>query len=207
MKGNLWIPLLLLPCLLLAEEYRFSGDRSFSVIREGAEETRIEGNVAIRSSERNIQADQVSILGKKEKEFQGSGHVKIEDLARNMLLEADRFSFIEETSYLILRGNAVLEDRDHEILVKCSRLEYFQDEELAVMQLNVRIFKDDILCRAEYARYYRDRELLELSGSPLVFRGEDRFEADRIEVYLDSDEIIMYGEITGSMETGEEDGQ
>lgn len=190
--------------ILPAEEYRFSGDRSTSVIREGSEETRIEGNVLIRSSERNIEADEIRIIGKDEKLFEGSGSVRIEDFSRNMILESDRFRYDEKKSYLLVEGRALLEDRENEVLIKCSRLEYFQDEELAVMQLNVRIFKDDIVCRAEYARFYRDRDLLELSGTPLVFRGDDRYEADRIEVNLSTDEITMYGAISGSMVTGAE---
>ncbi|MDA3850540.1 MAG: hypothetical protein PF447_04640 [Spirochaetaceae bacterium] len=205
MKPYLTIIILFFGLFLWADEYRFSGDSSYSIMREGAEETRIEGNVEILSSERSIKADTIRIVGRKDKYFQGEGHVIVEDFERNMLLRANEFRFDEADSLLQLNGQAVLEDRDNEILVKCDRLEYRQDEEVALMQLNVRIFKDDIICRSEYAIYRRSEELLELSGTPLVIKGDDRYEADRIVVNLKTDEITMFGEISGEMKTGDQD--
>jgi len=191
--------------LLSAENYRFSGDNSFSVMREGAEATTIEGNVKIESEERLIQADYILIKGRDSKSFEGEGNVFIEDYTRNMQIRSDSFSFTEEDSSIRVEGNAVLEDRENEVLVQCLILNFLQEEELAVMQLNVRIFKDDIICRSEYALFRRDEEILELSGAPVVFKGDDRYEADRIIVDLSNDEISMFGEITGSMKTeGEE---
>lgn len=187
--------------LLYAENYRFSGDHSFSVMREGAEATTIEGNVKIESEERLIQADYILIKGRETKTFEGEGNVFIQDYTRNMLIYSDRFAYTEENSSIRVEGNAVLEDRESEVLVKCLMLNFLQEEELAIMQLNVRIFKDDIICRSEYALFRRDEEILELSGAPVVYKGDDRYEADRIIVNLSNDEISMFGEITGSMKT------
>lgn len=187
--------------LLGAEDFRFSGDHSFSVMREGAETTTIEGNVVIESDERLIKADNILIRGRNKKIFEGDGNVFIQDYSRNMLIQSDKFTYTEENSSIHVEGNVVLEDRESEVLVKCLMLNFLQEEELAVMQLNVRIFKDDIICRSEYALFRRDEEILELSGAPVVYKGDDRYEADHIIVNLSNDEISMFGDITGSMET------
>lgn len=187
--------------LLGAEDFHFSGDHSFSVMREGSETTTIEGNVVIESDERLIKADYILIKGRNKKIFEGDGNVFIQDYSRNMIIQSDHFTYNEEDSSIRVEGNTVLEDRESEVLVKCLMLNFLQEEELAIMQLNVRIFKDDIICRSEYALFRRDEEILELSGAPVVYKGDDRYEADRIVVNLSNDEISMYGEITGSMKT------
>lgn len=188
-----------------ADEYQFSGDSSFSVIREGEEETRIEGNVEILSSERQILADLIRIEGRDSKVFSGEGNVEIEDFSRDMRLEAQSFFYDEEAELLRIEGQAVLEDRESLVLVKCQRLDYDQDADVVIIQRNVRIFKDDILCRAEYAVFRRAEDILELSGSPLVYKGEDQYQADRITVNLETDEITMFGEIQGVMTTESDD--
>jgi len=198
-----WI-LFFLSLFCFAEDYRFSGESSFTVMREGEEETRIEGNVVIDSSERRIEADRINIQGKEERIFEGYGNVRILDYNRDMLLKSESFVYDEKKSLLKVEGNASLEDRQNEILVKSTMLNFFQNEEIALMQINVRIFKDDIICRSEYAQYKREEEILELSGAPIVYKGDDRYEADRIVVNLENDEITMFGEITGSMTTGDE---
>ncbi len=51
-----------------------------------------------------------------------------------------------------------------------------------------------------------DDNILEISGRPVVWRKDDEYRADRIQVNLDSDEIILEGDVAGALTTkGDED--
>jgi lipopolysaccharide export system protein LptA len=72
-----------------------------------------------------------------------------------------------------------------------------------VFQISVRLFKDDLVCRSEYAVYRRQAKLLDLSGFPVVFKKSDEFRADRIRVDLETDDVTMEGSVSGSIKEKE----
>jgi lipopolysaccharide export system protein LptA len=84
--------------------------------------------------------------------------------------------------------------------VKGSFIEYDGKAETAIIQIGVRILKDEMVCRSEYAFYRRKEKLLELSGMPVVVKGQSRYEATSISVNLDTEEITMKGSISGTIE-------
>ena len=74
---------------------------------------------------------------------------------------------------------------------------------MVVFQIGIRLFKDDMVCRSEYAVYRRKEKLLDLSGYPVVFKKDDEFRADRIRVDLDTDDVSMEGTVSGSIKNNE----
>lgn len=200
-RGRLAIAYLFAAVLLWPESYSFSGDRSYSVMRRGEEITTIEGRVIIKSENKEIYADAVSIVGTEDPEFDGSGSVKIRDLEKNLVLQAREFSFSPGEALLRAGGDIRLEDGDNGIFVRCQILSVYEEKNHILMEVGVRLFKDDILCRSQYALYKRDENVLELTGFPIVYKGEDQYRADRITVNLDTDEIVMTGRIEGALRT------
>jgi hypothetical protein len=61
--------------------------------------------------------------------------------------------------------------------------------------------KKDLVCRAEFAKYWRDKKLLELSGMPWVSRKSDIYQAARITINLDTEEISLEGDVQGTIQT------
>jgi lipopolysaccharide export system protein LptA len=68
-----------------------------------------------------------------------------------------------------------------------------------VFQVSVRLFKDDMVCRSEYAVYNRREKLLDLTGFPVVYKKDDEFHADQIRVDLNTDDVMMEGSVTGTI--------
>jgi lipopolysaccharide export system protein LptA len=101
-------------------------------------------------------------------------------------------------------GNAVMADLKNEMVVKGGFIEDRDSEGLTVAQIGVRILKKDLVCRAEFARYWRDRKILELSGMPFVTRKNDQYQAARIVIDLDTEEMSFEGEVRGSLESPDE---
>jgi lipopolysaccharide export system protein LptA len=99
-----------------------------------------------------------------------------------------------------LEGNSTLEDKKNEIVARGRFIEYDNTAEVSTFQISVRLFKNDMVCRSEYAVYRRTENLLELSGYPVVFKKNDEFRADRIQVDLDTEDITMEGAVSGSIQ-------
>jgi len=92
-----------------------------------------------------------------------------------------------------------LRTEKNEIVAKGNFIEYDDQAEVTVMQISVRLFKDDMVCRSEYAVYRRNEKLLDLTGFPVVFKKDDEFRADRIRVDLDTDDVTMEGAVSGTI--------
>ena len=158
-----------------AEQYRFSGDSLNSVMAEGREKTVLEGNVLVQSEKKKIQADRVEILGKDFQYFICEGSVVVQDLEKDFTLSSDLFHYDNDKRIIRINGPSVMEDRENELIIKCGFLENRENEELIILQQGVRILKEDLACRSEFAVYHRDTNLLVLSGLPVVYRKDDVF--------------------------------
>jgi lipopolysaccharide export system protein LptA len=190
---------------LQGETYSFSGDSSFSVMRAGEEVTTIEGDVSILSKSKEIYADSISISGLEEPEFSGNGNVRVKDLDKNFDMKAQEFTYSSSGGILRAKGDVRMEDGENDLFIRCQILSVQEEKNQVVMEIGVRLFKDDIICRSQYALYIREENLLELTGSPIVYKGDDLYRADRIRVNLETDEITMTGRIEGSLLSGDDE--
>ena len=66
-------------------------------------------------------------------------------------------------------------------------------------EVAVRILKDKLACRAEYALYRRKENTLELTGSPSAYKDGDKYEASRIIVNTETEDIQLEGQVKGSV--------
>lgn len=197
--------LILFSVPLFSEQYSFSSDFLRSIMAEGKENTLLEGNVLVRSEKKKIQADRVEILGKDFQFFICEGSVMVEDLEKNFTLSSEVFHYDNDNRIIRINGPSMMEDRDNEMIIKCSYLENREKDDLIIMQVGVRILKEDLACRSEFAVYNRAQNTLELTGLPVVYRKDDVFRASRITVNLDNDEISMEGVVQGSLLSKSED--
>ena len=190
---------LLLPLPLFGENYKFTSDYLKSVMAEGREVTLLEGKVEISSETKVIQSDKAELLGKNFSLFQCQGDVQVQDLENDFTLTSQVFLYDNDKKIIRINGPSVMEDRKNELIIKSGYMENREEENIIFLQIAVRILKEDLACRSEFAVYYRDQNLLELTGLPVVFRNEDVFRASRITVNLDTDEIKMEGDVQGSL--------
>ena len=84
-------------------------------------------------------------------------------------------------------------------MLKAEWIESDGDKEITLAEVAVRILKDKLACRAEYALYRRKENLLELSGSPSAYKDRDKYEASRIVVNTETEDIRLEGEVKGSV--------
>jgi lipopolysaccharide export system protein LptA len=165
----------------------------------GKEVTILTGNAEVRSDNLLLRADRIELLGKDNNLIDCSGSVWGNQEEKEIFFRSDKMTYDRDKKIAHLEGNSTLEDKKNQIVARGRYIEYDEESEITVLQISVRLFKDNMVCRSEYAVYRRDEQLLDLSGFPIVYKKNDEFRADRIRVDLETDDVIMEGSISGSI--------
>ena len=182
-----------------ADTFTFRADRMSGTRALGRETTILVGNAEVRSDNLLLRADRIEIHGDDNQFVECIGNVWGHEEEKDILFTTDRLRYDRRQKIARLEGNASLEDRANKVVARGRFIEYDDQNEIAVFQISVRLFKDDMVCRSEYAIYRRQEKLLDLSGFPVVYKKDDEFRADRIRVDLDTDDVMMEGSVSGTI--------
>jgi lipopolysaccharide export system protein LptA len=182
-----------------ADTFTFKADSMSGSRASGKEITILTGNAEVRSDNLLLRASRIEIQGDDSQFIDCSGSVWGVEEDKDIYFQTDRLRYDRKLKIARLEGNSTLEDKKNEIVARGRFIEYDDEAEVTVFQIAVRLFKDDMVCRSEYAVYRRTEKLLDLSGFPVVYKKDDEFRADRIRVDLDTDDVTMEGAVSGSI--------
>jgi len=182
-----------------ADTFTFRADKMSGSRALGRETTILSGNAEVRSNTILLRADRIEIQGDDNQFITCIGNVWGVEEEKNILFFTDRLRYDRQLKIARLEGNSTLEDRKNEIVARGRFIEYDDENEVTVFQISVRLFKDDLACRSEYAIYNRRDKLLDLTGFPVVYKKDDEFHANKIRVDLDTDDVTMEGAVTGTI--------
>jgi lipopolysaccharide export system protein LptA len=186
---------------LPADTFTYAGDSATTVLAEGSQHALLTGHAVIRTQDLKITADSIELFGKDFIYAQCRGNVRVVDAKRGIDLTSEQLFYDRDRKIARVRGNAVMSDLKNEMVVKGGFIEDRDTEKITIVQIGVRIFKKDIVCRAEFAKYWRDKKMLELSGMPWVSKGSDVYQAARITINLDTEDISLEGDVQGTIVT------
>ncbi|MFW5800559.1 MAG: hypothetical protein ACOCVC_00885 [Spirochaeta sp.] len=190
-----------------SRSFSFSSERSTTVLSEGRERTRLEGNARIETENVVISADVIEVYGDSFRYAEAAGNLSVVDETRGIELTAHEFFYDRELDSSRATGAVYMEDTTNEVVVRGGYLESFGEEDVILIQVNVRIFREDMTARSEFARFLRAEDILELSGLPVVFWKGDEYRASRIQMDLENDEILLQGSVQGTVSPQNEDGE
>jgi lipopolysaccharide export system protein LptA len=199
---NIFTFILFLLCgflFLAADTFTIKADKMSGSRALGREITILTGNAEVRSDNLLLRADRIEIQGDNNDFIDCFGNVWGFEEEKNILFYTDRLRYDRQKKIARLEGNSTLEDRENDIVARGRFIEYDDLNEMAILQIAVRLFKDDMVCRSEYAVYNRNEKLLDLTGFPIVYKKDDEFNADRIRVDLDTDDVMMEGSVSGTI--------
>jgi len=199
-RAFLVIVLLAAAAPLHADTWHWKADTVTMKLAEGQQHALLTGHAVIETQDIRITADQVELFGKDFIYAQCHGTVHVVDSKRGIDLTSQDLFYDRDQKIARVKGNAVMADIKNEIVAKGGFIEDRDNEQLTIIQIGVRIFKKDIECKAEFARYYRDRKVLELSGMPWVSKGSDTYVGSRITIDLDTEEISAEGGVQGEVQ-------
>ena len=196
-------------CLLLAahlagadtQTFTYSGDSMSTVLAEGNQQAILSGHARVDTEDLRITADKILLFGKDFVYAQADGNVHVVDAKRGLDLRSQSLFYDRDKKISRVTGDAVMADVKNELVVKGGLIEDRDNEKLTIVQIGVRILKKDIVCRAEFAKYWRDKKIVELSGLPWVSRKDDVYQAARITINLDTEDISLEGDVQGTIQS------
>ncbi len=186
------------------ETFTYSGDSVRATLAKGSERAVLTGHATVRSDDVLITADEIELLGEDFTVALATGSVRVADAKRGIDLTASDLWYDRKAKIARIRGNAEMADLENEIVVKGGFLEDRDTEGLTIVQIGVRIFRKDLVCRSEFAKYWREKKILELTGMPWVSRKGDEYRATKITINLDTEEIVLEGSVQGTAAVEEE---
>jgi lipopolysaccharide export system protein LptA len=136
---------------LWAQTFTFQGDRMETVLAEGREHTVLSGNAEVQTEDNLIRADRVELYGEDFRYVACEGNVRITNEQKGIEVTCRRLFYNREEKVVRVRGNVIMLDQQNEVVVKGGYLENWEDSDETVVQIGVRILKEDLVCRAEYA--------------------------------------------------------
>ena len=190
------------------QSFSFSSDQTQAVLSQGKEETVLSGHARILSGSTEIFGDKIRMFGKDFQYAVGEGNLKIKDEDQGLLIRSQSLFYDRTREITRVKGYNEMEDFKNELVVKSNFLEnHGKGTNITYIQIGVRILKatddEEMICTADFAIYYRDTSILELTGSPEVTWKGDHYSASKIMINLDTDEITLEGNVSGSVQSDE----
>jgi len=203
-------PAVLLLCLaafsLWGEDtFTFQAQKTEVVLAKGKEHTMLTGNAQVVSRSFTLTADTIELFGEDFSLVTCSGGVKAIDQEKGIILTCEKLFYDRKKDLIRIETYAEMQDQKNAMIIKGGYFEHRNAEDTTIIQIGVRILKEDMACRSEFARYNRETEVLELSGMPYVrYKGDD-YRASRIVIDLKTDEIKLEGSVSVTVTQKEEE--
>jgi lipopolysaccharide export system protein LptA len=198
-RGSFVAALVLMTIAVWADPVSFSADSVQSSLAKGKERTVLSGRARVKTGSVSINADRIELSGKDFTFLDCSGDVLVVDSDRQIRLEAPNLYYDRDKKLARAQGPSSLEDDKNKLVLKAEWIENNGENEVTLAQVAVRIVKDKLACRAEYALYRRKDNELELTGSPSATKNGDEYRATRIIVNTDTEDIHLEGEVSGKV--------
>jgi lipopolysaccharide export system protein LptA len=195
------------PLAARADPISFSADRVESVLAKGKERTVLVGRAKVTTGSISISADRIELTGENYSYLDCTGAVKVSDKERGIELESPKLYYDRTRKLTRAQGPSILEDSKNELVLKAEWIENDGETEVTLAQVSVRILKENLSCRAEYAVYRRTEKSLELSGLPVAYKNGDEYRATRIMVNTETEEIRLEGEVSGKVVEKSKEGE
>lgn len=183
----------------------FNADSVNASISENKKVTNLVGNTNVKVDDLQIFSDRMEIYGKDYQYLNATGNVKGEDKDKGYSFKADYIKFDRNTDIVLMYGKIELNDSKNNITITAENVEYRKKAEIMIMRFNVKIVKKDITCNTMFALYNRKNSTLELTGHSVVKKNTDEFKAAKISVNLDTEDIILDGRVSGTVQEKKED--
>jgi len=184
---------------LYADNFSFAADTMSGTMTKGRERTVLSGNARVISDSITITANYIELYGTDFRFAECSGKVSITDEEQGIHLTTEKLIYDRRDKLSRMTGPSTMEDKKNKVIIKGDFIENDDQRKIAIIQINVRILKENLVCRAEFARYNRETKQLELTGSPIVKRDGDDYKAARISVNLDTEDITLEGAVSGTV--------
>lgn len=193
-----FIMILIIICSVLYAE-----DTKLSVTADNMEykkeKTFLTGKAKIITDDMIITGDSIELHGKDNRYIRVQGNVNGSDEKKGFEFQSSELEYDKKLKISMFRGNVKLIDKKNSVVANATIIEYIQTSEIANMSIGVIIEKNDMKCYSSFAAFKRNENTLKLKGCPRVIKKTDIFNADIININLETEKIDLSGSVQGTM--------
>lgn len=199
MKKLISIIFALVPAMIFCEEITFTADFMSGTAGSKTDTTTLEGNATVQTSSMNISADAIELSGEDFRFITATGTVSGSITESQMDFTCGKLKYDRQTKVAQLEDAVHLVDVANEVTADAQIIEYNQNSETAVMQIEITLTQKDNVCTSAFAIYKKSEQKLEMSGNPKIQQGPDSFRAQEITLNLETQEITLDGRVKGTV--------
>ena len=194
-------------CLSLvhAEKIQFTANQMSGVAGNKNSMTSLKGNAKVITKNMIINADYIELSGKDFRIIKAVGNITGKNTESNLDFGCGKLLYDRETKIATLKDDVKLVDTDNDVVAKAQIIEYDQNSEIAIMQIQINLTQKDNVCTSAYAIYRKTEQILEMNGNPKIVQKGDTFRAQAITLDMNSQEITLSGRVKGSVVTTKKD--
>ena len=194
-------------CLSLvhAEKIQFTANQMSGVAGNKNNMTSLKGNAKVITKNMIINADYIELSGKDFRIIKAVGNITGKNTESNLDFTCGKLLYDRETKIATLKDDVKLVDTDNDVVAKAQIIEYDQNSEIAIMQIQINLTQKDNVCTSAYAIYRKTEQILEMNGNPKIVQKGDTFRAQAITLDMNSQEITLSGRVKGSVVTTKKD--
>lgn len=185
------------------ESISFSANQSRSEQVDGVRKVELSGDARVETDTITITAQKITLSGEQYRHALCENNVVVVDTSQDITIRTTRLEYDRETSTAVSRGWTELEDRGNGLTARGGYLENSGDTGKTLIQIAARIMKDTedgpMICRADAIVFDNEAQLLELTGNAFVQWAGDEYKAARIIVDLETDDITLEGDVSGTI--------
>ena len=198
MKKLISIIFALVPAMIFCEEITFTADFMSGTAGSKTDTTTLEGNATVQTSSMNISADAIELSGEDFRFITATGTVSGSITESQMDFTCGKLKYDRQTKVAQLEDAVHLVDVANEVTADAQIIEYNQNSETAVMQIEITLTQKDNVCTSAFAIYKKSEQKLEMSGNPKIQQGTDSFRAQEITLNRETQEITLDGRVKGT---------
>lgn len=187
-----------------SEEIEFSSDYMTGTSKESNSTTTLIGNAFVKTETMEIKADSIELSGDNFRYITATGNVSGKNTENQMDFTCGKMKYDRTSKIANLEDSVHLIDLENDVDAKAQLIEYNQNTDIAIMQIEVSLQQKDNNCTAAYAIYRKKTQLLEMNGNPKIIQGKDTFRAQEISLNLDTQEITLDGRVRGTVTDSKE---
>jgi lipopolysaccharide export system protein LptA len=184
---------------LSAERITFYADSMSGTAGSTSDTTTLKGDAYVLTSSMEIAADSITMSGKNFRYIKAAGTINGKNLDTKMEFTCGSLTYDRETKIVLLKDSVHLDDTENSVSADAQIIEYNQNTDTAIMQIDITLKQKDNVCNGAYAVYRKKAQMLELSGNSQIKQGADTFRAQEITLNLDTQEITLDGRVKGSV--------
>jgi lipopolysaccharide export system protein LptA len=171
------------------------------VMKEGRERLSLTGGATIQSGSITLSADTITLSGTDYRNVECIGTVRLVDHERGISMMSQQLFYDRIDETILVTGYVEIDDTANEVQASAFRLNYDMDAARIDLEVSVLLLRHTdsgpMVCRSDILSYDRDKERLAMAGNATVVWDGDTYEAQRIDVNLKDEEIVMKGSIKG----------